>query len=138
MGNVVRLRPGPRPLDDGRACLRLFPVSPLTIGKSRAAFIYAVGFEDGITKIGMTLSPRERVMAHWRTIGRRLAWAHLFSPILDPARCGEIERQALRNCAAVGKRILRTESFEGLPREAALRCVRAALAAPDEPIAKAA
>jgi hypothetical protein len=48
-------------LMDGRQAARLFP----RYSTDGTSWLYAVGFADGKTKIGMTRMPCRRIVQHW-------------------------------------------------------------------------
>lgn len=108
---------------DGRSRFWLFP------NRGAGRYLYAIGFADGRTKIGIAWRPRERMFCHWISSDGAITWAHLFAPIRDGQLVEQVERAALREAAAVGRRIRRTEVFRDLPRDAAIAAVRRAIAA---------
>jgi len=105
---------------DGRERFRLYP--------SLGFRLYAMGFKDGRTKIGISSRPRKRFLAHWRASNGAIAWTHLFGPHDSTER---IESLACELAAKIGERIRRTEEFRGLDREQTIQCVRAAIKALD-------
>ncbi len=105
---------------DGRERFNLLP-------RVGGHFLYAVGFSNGRTKIGKTTNPRKRVRCHWMASEGLVTWAHIFCAYADERLCLSIERDACRRAAEVSHRIRMTESFTGLSRDEALRCVRAAI-----------
>lgn len=118
----VRSGGGRRPKTDGRERYRLFPQHP---PRGRAA-LYAVGYADGRTKIGMTGSPRQRAMKHFVVARGAVTWVHLFA-FVPERRCGMIERAAHRYAEQLSERDGGFEIFRGLSREDALACVRRAI-----------
>lgn len=89
-------------------------------------WLYALGYKDGRTKIGISNRPRSRLTQHWVACDGSIDWVHLFAP-LPRSQCEWAERDALRRASEVGSRIRRTEVFRNLSREATLRCVREAV-----------
>lgn len=115
--------------DEGAFRLRLFPR-----GRNGYRWLYAVGFRDGRAKLGATRRPRERLLQHWAASDGQVAWVHLFGcfPLTKHPRANDasaiIEAKALRLAALVSTRVRRTETFRGLSRDDAIRCMRMAIA----------
>lgn len=86
-------------------------------------WVYLVGLPDGRVKVGKTSSPRSRLAHHRRTIG--MAWCRLMG-CGNPAWAGRAEAKAIEVLATFSRRAGRTEVFNGITRERAVRLVRAA------------
>jgi len=124
MGLVLRLDDGRRMERDGREWFWLYPKTSVG-GYS----IYALGFRNGRTKIGTCFSPRTRFVAHWVNSEGAVTWSHLFGErFFDRPTVLRIERAAINRASLIGSRIRRTETFNELSRDDAIRCVRAAIA----------
>jgi hypothetical protein len=108
---------------DGRERFNLFPM------ERSVSTLYAIGFADGRTKIGKAQFPRKRMRQHWIASEGQIVWAHLFRSFPNEALCCRVERAACGLAAEVSQRIRRTETFIGLSRDDALRCVRDAIKA---------
>lgn len=116
-----------------RACLRLFPRGQFGT-KSKAkntAWMYAVGLTNGLVKIGVTSTPRDRLRTHWNGFGGAVEWVHLFGRVQRQRHgmCCAAERAAIASCEAAGERIATTELFRGLTKAQVLAHCRAAIAA---------
>lgn len=111
---------------DGRQALAMFPRSR---GWGARHWLYVIGFVDGTTKLGITGSPRERFVQHWRKYGERMQWVHLAGSLRNARACWSAERMALELCERDAVRLGATEHFSGLTKEAAIGHVRAAIAA---------
>lgn len=121
---TIQRAPRGRPyLVDGRQAFRLFPGNT----DRGTRFLYALGYADGRTKIGIAINPRKRIFAHWRASNRGIEWAHVFSPV-GRYEAEKVEGLALAFAASESARIRATEEFTGLPKVRAIACVRAALA----------
>ncbi len=86
--------------------------------------LYAVGFANGTTKIGVSYKVRERVSQLCTLTKSDVLWAHAFAPRTRRAAMA-VERKALAAAAAISEHV-QGEWFRGLDRSAALECVRAA------------
>lgn len=106
---------------DGRERFGLYPQ------RGAGRFIYALGFADGRTKIGTAHNPRLRLVQHWVKSNGAVSWSHVFGCIGGRIQSHSTEKSALRKAASISRRIGSTECFVGLPRDAALRCVRDAI-----------
>lgn len=96
---------------------------------SKTHWIYALGRDDGVVKIGITQTPRSRVMTHrnvLRKSGVALTWYHFFTPLGREAHA--CERAVKRALAAVGEQIFKTEEFRGITKELAISVVRRVMA----------
>ena len=123
----LRRGPGRQLTQDGRQVLRIYP---LGYGPRSASghWMYAVGFHDGRIKLGLSCKPRSRLIQHWIASEGAVAWTHLFRRFSNRGRAGAVERAALTLAAAASVRIRLTETFRGLTRAEAMRCVRQAIA----------
>lgn len=88
-------------------------------------WLYAIGFEGGITKIGQTQKPRARICQHWTKVNGEVEWMHLFMRG-DRGQILIVEKLACMNAEKVSERVLHSEWFRGLGRSDALCCVREA------------
>lgn len=107
-----------------RAVLRLFPKG--NFSKTRY-WLYAVGFEGGIVKLGRSAQPRSRFGQHWSNAQGAVAWLHLFG---SGTRFWSYlaEAEACRVAGTLGERVGRTEWFNVLTRENALLAGRRGMA----------
>lgn len=127
MGTLVMLPARGRALTmDGRQVFRLYPRGYGRSGRD-GFWLYAVGLANGITKVGMTRAPRRRMVQHWASAEGAISWTHLFRSFDGHRKAGVVERAAVALLAEVGKRIRLTETFRGLSRDDAVRCVRQAI-----------
>jgi hypothetical protein len=85
-------------------------------------WLYAIGRANGLTKIGITFRPRTRIADHGD-----VEWVHLFSSFSDRRSALHAERMSVQAAAAVARRIGRSETFEGLPRDVVISIVRTAI-----------
>jgi hypothetical protein len=120
---MAPLRRGRKNKRDGREVFWLYP---RTHADGRA-WLYAVGFASGRTKIGIARNPRARITQHWVSADGAVAWTHLFCSV-EAMHVRKVERVALDLAGAHATRIGDTETFTGLSRAAALQCVREAMA----------
>lgn len=124
---IVPLRRGRQLTQDGRQVLRLYPT-----GNSNSAqqghWLYAIGFRDGRTKLGMTGAPRKRMVQHWVASEGEIEWVHLFGRSHYSRRAAAIERRAVKLASETAARIRLTETFRSLAKADAIRCVRQAIA----------
>lgn len=86
-------------------------------------FVYAVGFNGGVVKVGMSRDPRGRIVSHWKRAGGEVLWAHVFE--------GGTQRYARtaesRACIAlkkIGKQINSSEWFYTEDKIAILAAIR--------------
>jgi hypothetical protein len=108
----------PKLKQDGRHCLKLFPA-----GCGNRLWLYAIGYENGTVKLGMTSAPRSRLLLQWKWA----AWAHLAGTLHFNSLCRSAERYALDEAKKHGTSIGRTERFEGLSKADAIACLRAGI-----------
>jgi hypothetical protein len=88
-------------------------------------YLYLVGFDSGIIKVGRTSDPHRRFTTH--RVKQRygaMAWVHLFGG----RRSGGAEQSAIYRMASVGERLGKKEAFTGLSKGQAIACCRGALA----------
>lgn len=100
---------------------RRFPRASRGYRGEASKHLYAVGYVDGLVKIGITEGPRERLCVHERKGG--MEWVHL-GPGMRRSKSRGIEAIALRAADAAGERIALTESFRGISKTQAIACMR--------------
>lgn len=95
-------------------------------GKSGGKWMYALGFADGRTKIGVTQRPFERMSDYWRQSGGAVVWAHVFKQVSE-APWYVPERRAIALISQQCTRHGRSEYFTGISRDDVIRLCRLAL-----------
>jgi hypothetical protein len=95
----------------------------------RRWWLYAIGYADGMVKIGKTKAPLARVGGHVREGEGSVTWTHLFASCRDDREACRIERLACSMAAEIGQRVRMTERFRGVTKAQAISCVRAAFEA---------
>ena len=110
-----------RPIVNGKhlKCWNVFP----EFHAGRMIYLYALGLQDGRTKIGITRYPRGRMSSH-STKTRPLAWVHLFAP-QPHSRAYAIERKACLFAERHSERLHpHIEWFKELSKKDAIAAVR--------------
>jgi hypothetical protein len=98
-------------------------------GPHRRSWLYAIGYANGMVKIGKTAAPLSRVGGHVREGEGSVTWTHLFASCREDRDAVRIERLACSMAAEIGQRVRMTERFRGLSRAQVIACVRAAFEA---------
>lgn len=102
---------------------RPFAMYPTGSGDPNRWWVYVLGTRDGGVKVGTSTAPRHRMEMHRQTIG--VTWSHLFSPV-DSRWVEGYCKKALQK---VAKQRGRTEVFDAITREEAIRICREVLEA---------
>jgi len=136
MGQVLRMHVHAQEHSDKRG-LRILPNnnSRLFAGK-RCRWLYAVGFDDGRVKFGISSNPRDRIRGYWSAVGGAISWVHVFGPAPVVAgirqsshRKHPAEVMAVRNASQYGQQVGHSEYVLGVTRAQAVDCMRRAIAA---------
>lgn len=115
-GTRPRLSPKPK-----YPSLRLIPA-----GCYAGAWVYAMGFTNGIVKVGFSSSPRERLTCHVRDSGGAVDWLHVFERWNTRTDAIKVERQACDALALIGEAVYGREWFRGIDRAQVMAAVRLA------------
>lgn len=94
-------------------------------GSGEFKWLYAIGFTDGITKIGCTKSPRQRITAHahFKAGNALIAWFHIGRCVVAE-QAPSAEREAIDMARSVSKKTPRgREWFINLSKSDAIRFV---------------
>lgn len=98
-------------------------------------FVYAVGFNGGVVKVGMSRDPRGRIASHWKRAGGEVLWAHVFEGGTQ-SYARTAERRACDALKKIAKPINSSEWFYADDKAAVLGAIRGVIRGAKEDTAK--
>lgn len=115
--SAPRIRRRTKPKTSAQLFAERFPE-----GGGKGAWLYAIGFTGGITKIGSTSRLRTRINDHLNT--GAVEWLHVFGRFGTSHLARAIEAHAVMLCAEIGDQLGATGRFHHLSKADVCRCVR--------------
>jgi hypothetical protein len=117
--NVLPLPRGRRPELEKPRSLSLFPKR-----SDGRPHLYAIAFKGGVVKVGISSSPRERILDHWRRASGEVEWVHLFTK-MHPRTARNAERAAVTRLRRMGSQVNGSEWFRGdLQKQVVIEAIR--------------